>query len=89
VADVVEAEQFELRRSPRAEVSQAVTTIDYDRTSAVERYRRIAQDASDRNVDRAADMRSLVLVRGQGVDDLHLPRREHRGEFTMPDFTHS
>ena len=75
MADVAEAEQFELRRSSRAEVSQRIAAIDDDRARAVEQFWRVAQNASGRNVNRTADMRSVVLVRRQDVDDMRTGRK--------------
>ncbi|HEV2170247.1 MAG TPA: hypothetical protein VGR40_04830 [Candidatus Binatus sp.] len=85
---VGEAEQFELRRSSCAEVSQAIAAIDHDRTGAVEQRGRIAKDAADGEVNRTADVTCLVLVRRQDVDELHGTGGKHRGEFTMLNLTH-
>ena len=63
MADIGEAEQFELRRSPRTQVSQRVAAINDDRPRAVEQLWRVAQDMPDWNVNRATDMRSLEFVR--------------------------
>jgi hypothetical protein len=70
MADVVEADQLELRRSSRTEVSQRVAAIDDDRSRAVEQLRRVAQHMPERNVNRAADVCGAVLVRRQRIDDL-------------------
>ncbi|MFZ2060737.1 MAG: hypothetical protein WAU82_06980 [Candidatus Binatus sp.] len=87
MADVGEAEQFELRRSSRAEVSQGITAIDDDRARAVEQCWRVAQDTADRDVNRAADVRGGVLVGRQGVDDLHAGG-EHPKKFAMLNLAH-
>jgi hypothetical protein len=83
-----EAEQFELRRSSCAEISQAIAAVDDDWTCPIEQRGRIAKDAADGKVNRTADVGGLVLVRGQRIDDLHCAGGEHRGEFTMLDFSH-
>lgn len=87
MADVGEAEQFELRRSSRAEVSQGIAAIDHDRARAVEHRWRVAQNVADRNVNRAADVRGVVLVRRQCVHNLRV-RRQHPEKFAMVNLTH-
>ena len=87
MADISETEHLELRRSPRAEVSQNIAAIDDDRPHAVERRWRVAQYAADRNVNRAADMSSPVLVRRQRVHDLRAGG-EHTQKFAMLDLAH-
>ena len=87
MADVEEAEPLELRRSSRAEVSQTIAAIDDDRTSTVEQLDRIAQDMADRDVNRSPEVRSVVLVRWQSVDNLHAGG-EHPEKFAMLDLPH-
>ena len=85
--DVDEAEQLELRRSSRAEVSQRIAAIDDDRASAVEQRGRIVQEVADRNVNRAANVCGVVLVCREHVDDLHAGG-EGLEKFAMLNFAH-
>ena len=87
MADVVEADQLELRRSPRAEVSQRVAAIDHDRPNGVEQLWRVAQNILDRNMNRATDMGGLVLMRRQRVHDSRAGR-QHPEKFAMLDLAH-
>jgi hypothetical protein len=70
VADLGEADQLELRRSPRAQISQGVAAIDDHRAVAVDQLRGTGQDAADREMNRAANVRGLILLGRQDVDDL-------------------
>ena len=88
MADVGEGEGFELRRSSRAQVSQAIAAVDGDGPCVVEACRRVVKNVTQRNVDRAANVRGLIFVRRQNVNELQPSRREHRGEFTMLNFSH-
>jgi hypothetical protein len=86
VADVGEAEQLELRRSSRAEVSQGIAAVDDDR--AVGQRWCVAEDASDRDVNRAAYVSGSVLVRRESVDDLRAGG-EHLEKFAMLNLAHA
>jgi hypothetical protein len=88
VADVGEAEQLELRRSSRAEVSQRIAAIDDDRARAVGQRWCVAEDASDRDVNRAAYVSGSVLVRRESVDDLRAGG-EHLEKFAMLNLAHA
>jgi hypothetical protein len=69
------AEKFELRRSSRAEVSQTIATIHYDRLVLVEGVLGIVEQTWEGQMDRAANGARTELMRGQHVDDLPPPRR--------------
>ena len=88
MADVAEADYLELRRSSRTEVSQNIAAIDDHRVRVVERRCRVPQDSADRNVNRAAEMRGVVFVRGQDIDDLRVAWGEHPEKFAMLDLAH-
>ena len=88
MTDVNEAQKLELRRSSRTEVSQAIATIDDDRTLAVQGRRRVSQNSAQRNVNGAADVCGVVFVRRQHVDDLRDACGEHRGKLAMLNFAH-
>ena len=64
------AEEFELRRSPRAQVSQAIAAIDSDRAFLVERVLGVLQQLRQRKMNRAAYRGAAMLMIGQHVDDL-------------------
>jgi hypothetical protein len=65
------AEEFELRRSPCAEVSQAIAAIDDDGARFVEHALRIAHHFRQWKMNRALDRRASMLMLGKHVD--HLP----------------
>jgi hypothetical protein len=65
-----EAEQFELRRSPRAQISQRIATVDHDGQVGREHPPGAGEQRLERHVDGAANMKAAVLPRGQDVDDL-------------------
>ena len=89
MADVGEPQYFELRRSSRAEVSQAIAAIDDDRAAAIQLRGRLAEDLADGNVNRAADVSRVVFVRREYVDDLRGARRKHRGQLAMLNLAHA
>ena len=68
---VVEAEKFELRRSSRAKVSQAVATIDNDRFVLVERVFRAIEQMRERQMNRANDVSDSIFMLRQDIE--HLP----------------
>lgn len=85
--NVGEAQYLELRRSSRAKVSQGVAAIDDDRALAVERSRCVADNVAQWNVNSAADVSGIVLMRRKNVDDLRA-ERAHLGEFAMANLAH-
>ena len=78
--DVSETDQFELRRSSRAQVSQRIAAIDNYQARAIQFGRRIGEDSSQRKMKRTLDMRGAEFVRRQHVDDLRAGRQQ------PPDF---
>jgi hypothetical protein len=81
------AEKFELRRSSRAEISQAVAAIDNDRPRLVENALRVAQQLGKRQMDRAFDRGDPMLVVRKHIDDL--PTCGHEPQhFAMIDNPH-
>ena len=87
-ADIGESNQFELRRSSGAEVSQGIAAIDDYQSRAVESGRGVAQEMSQRNVNGAADVRGVEFMRRQDVDYLRTTGRKHRGQLAMLNFAH-
>src|SRR5208282_2686027 len=87
MTDAGESQYLELRRSSRTEVSQGIAAIDDERTVAVERRGCIAQDAAEPNVNSAADVGGVVLVRRQDLNDLRAGR-DHLGKFAMLNLAH-
>jgi hypothetical protein len=81
------AEKFELRRSSRAEVSQTIATIHYDRLVLVEGVLGIVEQTWEGQMDRAANGARTELMRGQHVDDPP-PRGDYLLDFTMIDDPH-
>jgi hypothetical protein len=71
VHHVAIAEEFELRRSSRAQVSQAVAAVDDDRALLVENVLRVMQQLRERQMDRTADRGAAMLMSGKHID--HLP----------------
>jgi hypothetical protein len=67
---VAVAEKFELRRSSRAQVSQAIAAIHYNRFVFIECALGFIQQMREREVNRAANRGGAELVSGQHVDDL-------------------
>ncbi len=80
---------LELRRSSRAEVSQAIAAIDDDRAVAIKLGGRIAEDVADRNVNRAADVSSVVFMRRKHVDDLRVPDASIAANLAMLNLAHA
>ena len=58
------AEEFELRRSSCAKVSQAIAAINYDGLGLVEREFGIVQQMRERQMNRATNCRDTMLMRG-------------------------
>ena len=63
-------EEFELRRSPGAEVSQAIAAVNDDRPFFVERVFGVVQELRERQVNRAANGCRAMLMGGQYVNHL-------------------
>jgi len=63
------SDQFELRRSPSAEVSQSIAAVHHDRMRLVGVRCRISEYANKRNMNRAAYVAGVVLMTRQHVDD--------------------
>jgi hypothetical protein len=70
---VAKAEKFELRRSSRAEVSKTIAAVDDDLPLFVECMPRVVQQLRQRQMNRASNRRSPMLVGRQHVH--HLPAR--------------
>lgn len=70
------AEKFELRRSPRAQVSQTIAAIDNHRPLLVENVLSLVQQLWERQVNGATYRGAAMLVRGQHVDDLAAAHNE-------------
>jgi hypothetical protein len=64
------AEEFELRRSSRAQVSQTVAAINDDRSRLVEDALGIAHQFRQREMNRALDRGAAMLMLRQHIDDL-------------------
>jgi hypothetical protein len=67
---VAEAEEFELRRSSRAQVSQTIAAVNDDRAPFIERVLRIMKQLWKRQMNRSADRDAAELVGWQHIDDL-------------------
>jgi hypothetical protein len=63
-------EEFELRRSPGTEVSQAIAAVNDDRPFFVQRMFGVVQQPRERQVHRAANGGRAMLMGGQHVDHL-------------------
>jgi hypothetical protein len=61
------AEEFELRPSPRAQVSQAIAAVDDDWPLPVESVLRVMQQLREREMDRTAYRAGTMFMRGQHV----------------------
>lgn len=82
------AEEFELRRSPRAKVSQTIAAVDDDRPLLVERVFGIVQQLRERQVNRAANGCRAMLMGGQHVEHL-AARGDDIQNIMMIDNAHS
>jgi len=78
------AEKFELRRSPCAEVSQAITTVDDYRLLSIENVLSFMEQLRERQVNRTSNRAGAMLVRGENVDDLPTLGNEFQ-DFAMID----
>jgi hypothetical protein len=85
---IVVAEEFELRRSSRAEVSQTVAAIDHHRTIFLERAECVVQQLRERQVHGFADRTRPMLMSREDVDDLPA-FGDNLQNFTMIDDPHS
>lgn len=63
-------EELELRRGPRAEVSQAVAAVGNHRTAPIERRGGLPRQVAQRQMKRALDMDGVVLERRKRFDYL-------------------
>ena len=64
------AEEFELRRSPRAQVSQAIAAVDDDRSVLVESVFRFRQQLRERQMDRTTYRGGTMFMSGKHVNHL-------------------
>jgi hypothetical protein len=81
------AKVFELRRSPRAQISQAIAAVDDHRPPLVEGLFRMVQELRKRQMNRTAYRGSSMLMIGKHVD--HLAALGHYVQnITMIDGSH-
>jgi len=82
------AEKFELRRSPRAQLSQAIAAVNDDRATFVELVLGVVNQFREWQMNRASNVREVVFVRRQNIDDLTAVRDDAL-HFSMVDDPHS
>jgi hypothetical protein len=88
VHHVAKAEEFELRRSSRAQISQAIAAVDDHRPLLVEGLFCGVQELRQREMNRTAYRGSSMLMIGKNVD--HLAAFGHCVQnITMIDDTHN